>query len=198
MLPLIERPPCQCIRGLRRGQDRRHVRSYACAGGEGDLKVEKRTCYPLLLLFKGDHPECKTFVGLKGGSTHHPCSICGMLHADLHRLPDDIVAVYFVCSAFHSNLATKCLEQPYLSISDPDSVDGNGCALELCRCDLETQIGRATAADSALIMCKLYRAHAGARQWAVCSVAQLSRGDATAPGYELIRATIAHGGAAWK
>ena len=88
MLPPIERPPCHCIRGRRRGQDRRHVRSCACAGGEGDLKVEKRTCYPLLLLFKGDHPECKTFVGLKGGSTHHPCSICGMLHADLHRLPE--------------------------------------------------------------------------------------------------------------
>jgi hypothetical protein len=52
------------------------------------LKVEKRTCYPLLLLFKGDHPECKTFVGLKGGSTHHPCSICGRLHAELHRLPE--------------------------------------------------------------------------------------------------------------
>ena len=88
MLPPIERPPCQCIRGRRRGQDRRHVWSCACAGGEGDLKVEKRTCYPLLLLFKGDHPECKTFVGLKGGSTHHPCSICGTLHSDLHRLPE--------------------------------------------------------------------------------------------------------------
>ena len=50
--------------------------------------MEKRTCYPLLLLFKGDHPECKTFVGLKGGSTHHPCSICGRLHAELHRLPE--------------------------------------------------------------------------------------------------------------
>lgn len=50
--------------------------------------MESRKCYPLLLLFKGDHPECKNFAGLKGGSTHHPCSICGTLHCELHRLPE--------------------------------------------------------------------------------------------------------------
>jgi stress response protein SCP2 len=119
-----------------------------------------------------------------------------IIDVDLSQLPADITALYIVMSSFTGTL--RGIQQPYLSIQDPDTLDG-GNPLELCRCALDAEIAKAGQQHTSLLMCKIMRVPTNPKQWKVITVGMLGQSRATSGGgYDDVKKAIRNNGPGWK